>query len=169
MKKLLYSIIILATVLVLLVGCNGTPSNSQGDVSGNAPTVKIHLPEGVGGADVENEISVLIKEDFTDNNLTSSFEIASGDALLVSVNGGSADSVIEWNGERDIVLKVKLADGAANSGKIKISSTSSWLEANGLSDYSLTHSVTMDVFYATKNGIIAYSLVSESDALEKLN
>ena len=169
MKKLLYSIIILATVLVLLVGCNGTPSNSQGDVSGNAPTVKIHLPEGVGGTDVENEISVLMKEDFTDNNLTSSFEIASGDAVLVSVDGGSADSVIEWNGERDIVLKVKLADGAADSGKFKISSTSSWLEANGLSDYSLTHSVTVDIFYATKNGKIAYSLVSESDALEKLN
>ena len=169
MKKLLYSIIILATALALLIGCTGTPSNSQGGVSGNAPTVKIHLPEGVSGTAVENEISVLLKEDFTDNNLTSRFEIASGDAVLVSVNGGIADSTIEWNGEREIVLKFKLTDSASDSGKFKISLTSSWVEANGLSDYSLTHSVTKDIFYATENGKIAYSLESESDALEKLN
>lgn len=168
MKKLLYSIIILVTAVALLIGCTGTPGNSQA-VSGNAPTVKIHLHEGVSDSAPENEISVLLKEDFTDNNLTSSFEITSGDAMLVSVNGGSADSTIEWNGERDIVLKIKLTDGAANSGKFKISLTSSWVEANGLSDYSLTHSVTKDIFYATENGKIAYSLESESDALEKLN
>ena len=169
MKKLLCLIIILATALATLIGCTDTPSNSQYDTSANAPTIKIHLPEGSSDSAVENEISVSLKESFTDNNLTSSFAIALGDAVLVSVNGGSADSTIEWNGERDVVLKVRLADGAADSGKFKIFVTSSWVEFNGISDDSLTHSVTKDIFYATENGKIAYSLKSESDAWEKLN
>ena len=168
MKKLLRSIIILATALALLVGCTDTPSNSQGGTSANAPTAKIHLSEGSTDSAAENEISVSLNECFADNKLTSSFAIASGDAVLVSVNGGSADSALEWKGERDVVLKVRLADGAADSGKFKICVTSSWVEVNGLSDYSLTHSVTKDIFYATQNGKIAYSLESESDALEKL-
>ena len=169
MKKLLYSIIIIATALALLMGCTDTPSDSQGGISANAPTVKIHLPKGACDSAAENEISVSLKEGFTDNNLTSNFAIASGNAVLVSVSGGSADSAIEWKEERNAVLKVRLADGSEASGEFKILVTTSWVEANGLSNDSLTYSVTKGIFYATKNGKIAYSLESESDALEKLN
>ena len=55
------------------------------------------------------------------------------------------------------------------NAKCKIYVASSWVEFNGISDDSLTHSVAKDIFYATKNGKIAYSLKSESDAVEKLN
>ncbi len=169
MKRLLCLIAILATALAVLIGCADTPSNSPDGTSANAPAIKLHLPEGAGNSAVENEISISLKESFADNNLTSSFAIASGDAVLVSVNGESADSAIEWKGERDVALKISLADGAADSGKFRIFVESSWVEFNGISNDSLTHSVTKDVFYATKNGKIAYSLKSESDALEKLN
>ncbi len=169
MKKIIGSIVFLATVLTLLIGCNSTPSHSQGGTSTNAPMVEIHLPEGVVDSTVDNEIILLLNEDFTDNNLTSKFEIISGDAVIVSVNGEDADSTIEWNCESNIVLNVRLSNDAADSGSFKLFVTAAWVEENGLSDYSLTHSVAKDVFYATKNGKIAFSLKSESDALEKLN
>ena len=169
MKKLLGLIIIIVTVSVALVGCTSTPSDSQDDMSANAPTINLHLPEIAIDSSADNEISVYLKENCTDNNLTSNFAIALGEAVLMSINGESADSTIEWNGERDVVLKVRLAGGAADSGKFKMIVTSSWVEFNGVSDDSLTHSVTKDIFYATKNGKIAYSLKSETDAWEKLN
>ena len=169
MKKILCLVVILATALFTLIGCTDTPSDFQGGTSANAPKIKIHLPVGASDLAVENEISVWLQESFTENSLTSSFAIISGDAVLVSVNGGSADSTIEWNDEHDVVLKVKHTDDAADSGKFKILVTSSWVEINDVSDDSLTLSVTKDIFYATKNGKVAYSLESETDALEKLN
>ena len=164
MKKLLYSVIILAAALTMLMGCNDKPADSV-----QAPTADILLPEGAGDSETGNEISISLKESFTDNNLTTSFEIVSGNMALVSVNGGSADSAIEWSDECNVVLKVKVGDGALGTGKFKFSVTSSWVESGGLSKATFTHSDTDVIFYATKNGKIAYSMESEWDALEKLN
>ena len=165
MKKLLYVMLVLVMAFASLMGCNETPEDGS---SANAPKVTIQLPEGVSDVAAENEIRVSLKESFTDNGLTSSFVIASGDAVLVSVNGGNADFALEWNGDRDAVLKVKLADGEADCGKFQIVVTTSWVESKGISKDSFTHSFKKDIFYATENGKIAYSLESESDALEKL-
>ena len=163
MKKLLYSVIILAAALTMLMGCNNKPADSV-----QAPTADILLPEGAGDSETGNEISISLKESFTDNNLTTSFEIVSGNMALVSVNGGGTDTAITWNDECNTVLKVKFADGAADSGEFKITVTSSWIES-GTPNASLTHSATIGIFYATKDGKIAYSMESAADALEKLN